>query len=53
MEDKIVYVDNDGLIYSSAKAAIESNQGKESATSRGASGGCTQNSENVPDAPSK
>lgn len=48
-EDKIIYVDNDGLIYSSAKAVIESNQGKESGTS----GGCTQNSDDVPDTPNE
>ena len=43
-----VYPDISGVVYTTPQAAIESNQAQESSMSRGASGGCPQDSNNVP-----
>jgi hypothetical protein len=45
------YPDQQGVIHSTPGGAIESNQGSEGGMSRGASGGCPQDSDNVPYTP--
>jgi len=50
---KVYYPDSIGNLYSTPGGAINSNMGSESAMSRGASGGCSQNADNVPYTPWK
>ena len=45
----VVYPDSNGVVFTTPRGAIESNQASEGDASRGSSGACTQDSNEVPD----
>jgi len=45
----VVYPDSNGVVYTTLQSSIESNQAIEGDASRGGSGGCTQDSSQVPE----